>query len=89
MTSQDVACYTEDEKVLDRDYVFKPKGAAFTHKFCTAISTGKCQRFGKQRGLQHDECSKSLANVTHFRLNSSQLCKDWQITPEALTATAT
>ena len=38
----DIQCYAEAALELDRSFIFQHKGGKITHKFCTAVTTGRC-----------------------------------------------
>ena len=42
----DITCFTEGTSVLERDFLFAPKGREVSHSFCFAVTTGKCQKYG-------------------------------------------
>ncbi|CAB9510836.1 Protein of unknown function (DUF229) [Seminavis robusta] len=75
----DVACFTEEDKKLDRTYVFNKGGATISHKFCFAITTGKCQKFQGQIGLQEQNCQRTLPQFTNRVLNLAHLCTSFQV----------
>ena len=37
-----IQCYAEAALELDRSFIFQHKGGKITHKFCTAVTTGRC-----------------------------------------------
>jgi len=76
---RDITCFEEEDRRLDRNFIFNSNGATIRHKFCFAITTGKCQTFGNQTGLQEMACERGLASFTRQELRLSSLCKSWQV----------
>lgn len=76
---RDVVCYEEEKKKLERTYVFNQGGATISHKFCFAITTGICQKYEGQTGLQDTACETPVAKFTKRHLKLSQLCKANQV----------
>lgn len=78
----DVTCFSEEERVLGKDYIFNKNGATISHKFCIAVTTGNCQRHtarGKAIGLQEAACERDFASITKNHLRLSQICKAHQV----------
>lgn len=81
---RDITCFREEKRKLDRTFVFSKNGAVIDHRFCFAITTGKCQ---KQKGAkkanankrEHESCGDPLAEFTKQHLRLGQLCKSFQV----------
>jgi len=41
---EDIVCFSEDERRLDKSYIFAKEQAVIQHEFCFAIVTGKCMK---------------------------------------------
>ena len=79
---RDITCFSEEERILGKDYIFNKNGATISHKFCIAITTGKCQRHtakGKPIGLQEAACERGMARITKNHLRLTQICEAQQI----------
>jgi len=75
----DIACFQEEERQLDRSFIFNSNGATARHKFCFAVTAGKCQTFGTQTGLPEMACERGLASFTRQELRLGALCERWQV----------
>jgi len=69
---RDITCFAEEERALDRGFVFNRNGAPIAHKFCMAITTGKCTKINKASNPER-KCDTSMDRISrHFNLR--RLC---------------
>jgi hypothetical protein len=62
---QDITCWKEEQRELDRSFVFAKAGTKMQHHFCVAINSGKC----------FSPLSNKF-NGTDLDLNLEQLCSE-------------
>ena len=58
---RDISCYSEEEKELSRGYVFNRDGSSIVHKFCIAVTTGKCSK--ERAASSSPTCDNTIAKI--------------------------
>mmetsp|Transcript_2119 Transcript_2119/g.2853 ORF Transcript_2119/g.2853 Transcript_2119/m.2853 type:complete len:240 (+) Transcript_2119:709-1428(+) len=61
---KNITCYEEKETTLNKNLVLGEKGKAISHKFCFAVTTGKCS---KLKALSKGGYGKIPTSVKHFK----------------------
>jgi hypothetical protein len=73
----DITCFGEEERELDRDLWFQKKdGGKISHKFCLAMTTGKCSKNREQSNNDVDEtvCDSQIARFSKL-VALANICK--------------
>lgn len=73
---RDITCFGEEERELDRDFWFQKKDSGpISHKFCLAITTGKCSRHANVQSEDEEAvCDSQIARFTDM-IALSKICK--------------
>jgi hypothetical protein len=76
---RDVTCFGDEQRKLERNFVFNKEGATINHKFCIAITTGKCQKHSGRVGLQDGKaCETKISQFTRDELFLQNICTAYQ-----------
>lgn len=72
---RDIICFGEEERELDRDLWFQKKDSGpISHKFCLAITTGKCTKTAIQSDVDASSCDSEIARLSNL-IGLLKLCK--------------
>jgi hypothetical protein len=74
---EEVACFTDEEMQLDREFIFRKQGETITLKFCFAVTTGKCSKLPNKCSPERD--MRPLLHELGIRFN--KLCPDFRVDP--------
>lgn len=72
---RDITCFEEKEQLVGRDLLFQRRNGPkpFSHKFCLAITTGKCSKSANNE-FDEAECDSQIARFSNL-IDLGSICK--------------